>query len=273
MELGKRLLQARLEAGLSQRQVCGDRITRNMLSQIEHGTATPSVATVQYLAERLGRPMSFFLGEDGELSPNRAIMESAREAYDRGNYARAARQLRGFREPDSLLCREWELLRILTALALAEQAITERREPYARELLEEAGAVLAKAAYPLPGLNRRRLLLLGRLHGANPQALVPELPELDEELRLRATAALAQGDRKRCARLLDAAENREDPDWCMLRGRVCLLEGNYRDAAGYFHKAEAACPREAAAYLEQCYRELGDFRQAYHYACRVRDCE
>lgn len=34
MELGQRLKQARLEAGMSQRQLCGDVITRNMLSQI-----------------------------------------------------------------------------------------------------------------------------------------------------------------------------------------------------------------------------------------------
>ena len=34
MELGEKLLQARQEAGLSQRQLCGDVITRNMLSLI-----------------------------------------------------------------------------------------------------------------------------------------------------------------------------------------------------------------------------------------------
>ena len=32
MELGEKLKQARLEAGLSQRQLCGEEITRNMLS-------------------------------------------------------------------------------------------------------------------------------------------------------------------------------------------------------------------------------------------------
>ena len=59
MELGKRLQQARLEAGLSQKQLCGDRITRNMLSQIEHGTAKPSMTTLQYLAERLGKSVGY----------------------------------------------------------------------------------------------------------------------------------------------------------------------------------------------------------------------
>ena len=34
MELGEKLLRARQEAGLSQRQLCGEEIPRNMLSQI-----------------------------------------------------------------------------------------------------------------------------------------------------------------------------------------------------------------------------------------------
>ena len=50
MELGEKLRKARLEAGLSQRQLCGEEITRNMLSLIENGSAKPSMKTLQYLA-------------------------------------------------------------------------------------------------------------------------------------------------------------------------------------------------------------------------------
>ena len=64
MELGRKILQAREAAGLSQRQLCGDVITRNMLSRIEHGTVRPSVSTLTYLAERLGKPISYFLDEE-----------------------------------------------------------------------------------------------------------------------------------------------------------------------------------------------------------------
>ena len=60
MELGKKLRQARIEAGLSQKQLCGEEITRNMLSLIENGSAKPSMKTLQYLAGRLGKSVSFF---------------------------------------------------------------------------------------------------------------------------------------------------------------------------------------------------------------------
>ena len=52
MELGEKIKQARLEAGLSQRQLCGDTVTRNMLSQIENGSARPSMDTLRFFAAR-----------------------------------------------------------------------------------------------------------------------------------------------------------------------------------------------------------------------------
>ena len=83
MELGEKLRAARLEAGLTQRQLCGEEITRNMLSQIENGSAKPSMKTLQYLAGRLGKNISFFLEEEAVLSPNQQVMTDNPEAtYD-----------------------------------------------------------------------------------------------------------------------------------------------------------------------------------------------
>lgn len=271
MHLGEKLRLARQEAGLSQRELCGDRITRNMLSQIENGSASPSVSTLRFLAQRLGKPVSFFLEEDGAVSCNLETMELARKAWDRRDFAQAAQALRDFREPDPVFQREWELLRLLTALALAEQALEEKREPYARELLEQAEALLDRMAYALPELHRRSVLLRARLRDAKPGELVRRLPSLDEELFLRAQAALAEGRPERCAQLLDAARNRENPDWYILRGRAYLSQEAYRQAARCFHAAENADPREAVPLLEQCYRELGDYQLAYRYACAARE--
>ena len=84
MELGEKLRQARLEAGLSQRQLCGEEITRNMLSQIEHGTARPSMKTLQYLAARLGKTVGYFLEEETVVSANQGLLLTARGQYDTG---------------------------------------------------------------------------------------------------------------------------------------------------------------------------------------------
>lgn len=264
MELGEKLRQARLEAGLSQRQLCGEEITRNMLSLIEHGNARPSMDTLKYLASRLGKSVSFFLEEDAVCSPNQSIMESARRLYDDAAYGEAALVLEAWQPEDPIYDREAGLLRKLTLLALAEQALRENREPYAQELLEKARP---DPAYCGEALERRRLLLLGRIQGNRVSA---RLPSLDEELLLRAEEALKDGKEARAEKLLEAAEDQASPRWNFLRGEVCLCTKAYRDAARYFHRAEAAYPKETAPLLERCYRELEDYKRAYEYACKNR---
>ena len=47
MTLGEKIRQVRLERGLTQEQLAGDRITRNQLSQIENDLAQPSMRTLE----------------------------------------------------------------------------------------------------------------------------------------------------------------------------------------------------------------------------------
>ena len=56
--LGKKLKEARLAKKMTQAEVVGNFITRNMLSQIESGAAMPSVKTLSYLAGVLDIPLS-----------------------------------------------------------------------------------------------------------------------------------------------------------------------------------------------------------------------
>ena len=124
MELGEKLRLARLEAGLSQRALCGDEITRNMLSRIENGAARPSMKTLRFLAARLGKPVSYFLEEDTVCSPNQESMTAARRLFDGEDYAGAMQALAQYRAPDEIYDREKQLLEILVRLHLAEEAIS-----------------------------------------------------------------------------------------------------------------------------------------------------
>lgn len=49
---------------LTQTDLAGSVLTKSMLSQIENGKATPSMKTLQYIAEKLGCETSFLLEED-----------------------------------------------------------------------------------------------------------------------------------------------------------------------------------------------------------------
>lgn len=250
MEIGSKLRQARLDAGLSQRQLCGEMITRNMLSLIENGSARPSMDTLAYLAERLGRPISFFLEEE---SGNAYVMKQAREAYVQGQYTEVEALLKQYK-PDGVQDEEWALLGTLTLLAMAEQALD--RPAYARELLERAAQ--QRSCYLIPELEQRRLLLLSEV---SLEAV--ELPVDDRPLLCRAKAALENQDANRCLVLLEACEEQENPRWRYLRAETAFALGDYATAAAHY-------PPDSYARLEECYRNLGDYKKAYEYACKQR---
>lgn len=46
MDIGKKIREIRTEKLMTQSQLAGDEITRNMLSRIENGAALPSLGTV-----------------------------------------------------------------------------------------------------------------------------------------------------------------------------------------------------------------------------------
>ena len=267
MELGQRLKQARLEAGLSHRQLCGDAITRNMLSRIENGSARPSMDTLALLAQRLGRPVSYFLSEDGLYSPNQARLQNAREAFAAGAYGEALKELEGFSGADPLLDPEKHLLQVLCRLELAREAVAQGRLPFAQHLLEEVWQAGEKTPYFVPEL-RRRWLLLGAEAGR--EEAISQLPSMDEELLLRAAVALEQGDSRRCVQLLEAAQEQTQPRWCLLRGEAAVSLGQYDQAAAWLAKAEEAYPGRVIPQLERCYREQGDYKMAYTYACKQK---
>lgn len=264
MDLGKKLRQARLELGLSQLQVCQGVITRNMISMIENGAAAPSMDTLQLLAARLQKPVSYFLDEQAVTSPNQDLMEQARTAFDGQDHEKVLSLMDRYQAPDPLFDREAALMEVLALLALAEQALAVKKYPYARELLERAKGTGERTPYYTRELERRRLLTLAQIDPV-------ELPEDDRELLIRAQRALEAGQGHEAARYLDAAQDREVPGWNFLRGRAYLLVRDYAGARRCFEKAWDHDPRACAMYLEQCCYEQEDFKGAYHYACRIRE--
>ena len=266
MELGEKLRLARLEANLTQSALCGDTITRNMLSQIEHGTARPSMATLKTLAARLGKPMSYFLEEDAVLSPNCQLMEQARALHDAKQPQAILDILKDYREPDAVYDREKALLQCLARLDLAQDALAQQRYPFAAELLAQE---LPENLYCREILERRRGCLMAQLplrHRKAEQAL----PSLDDELMLRASLAMNRRDFPRAGALLEAMEEKSSPRYGLLMGQVLMARKDYAAAVKLLRKAEGDYPEQTAPLLELCYRELEDFKMAYFYACKQK---
>lgn len=266
--IGQRLRQARQEAGLSQRQLCGDVITRNMLSQIENGSARPSMDTLQYLARRLGKPVGYFLEED-TAPAGYTILENARNAYCRSDFSDCLQTLDGWEEDPGPLMAERYLLEAVCALDLAQQVAAEGKTAYALSLLERAEAAEGKTPYLTEELTRKRALLHYRLAPEQASRLAALLPSQPEEFLLPAEGALQQGDALLCGRILDAA-GQHDARWHLLRGKSYYVNQEHAQAIPCLQQAEQDFPKETAVLLEKCYQSLEDYKMAYHYACKQR---
>ena len=257
MSLGEKIKAARVGAGLSQRMLCGDRITRNMLSQIENGSAKPSVKTLEYLAGQLGKPVSYFLEEQAVTFPNQHPMADARIALALGDFEKLREALDRFQEPDAVFFEERQLLEHLWCVRRAQQAMAEEQKPYAVKLLYRAMEL--HGVYITGELRYRCRVLLG-LAGENTAL------ECDEDALL-VRAMQAQDPRKK-TEILAAAEDKAGAKWNELQAEALFALGQYAQAADCYLLAPQN--RETYSRLEVCYRELGDYQKAYEYACKQR---
>lgn len=257
MELGSKIKAARIDAGLSQRQLCGEHMTRNMLSQIENGSAHPSMKTLRYLAKQLGKPISYFLEEKAVISPNQQPIQDARTALALGDLEAVRRALDEFQEPDTFFCEERQLLEYLWHVRRAQQALTEGITPYAVKLLY--AALKLDGLYITADLRYRCRVLLG-MAGEDSNL------ESDEDgLLVRARQCR---DPRRRLEILGAAEDKTRKTWNLLQAEALFELKHYEQAAASYLLAPQT--QEVYGRLEICYRELGDYKQAYEYACKQR---
>ncbi len=258
MHIGEKLKNARLAAGMSQRQLCGDKITRNMLSLIENGAAKPSMDTLMYLAGRLGQPVSRFLQED--FSGNRSILDTARSQES----VLALETLKDYDTTDNTLDAEYFFLKALHSLRLARQMLTEGKRGYAKELLTAAQAFGAKTPYYTRELDRERICIAFLLEPDTAGVLETQLLR-DETSAIRGKAALDRGDPAACLHILEG-ELGESADH--LRAEAFFAQKDYENALKYYKRL----PEEKQPFskMEVCCRELQDYKQAYHYACLQR---
>jgi len=66
VNIGEKIKNLRLEKTMTQTELAGDQVTRNMLSLIEKGRAVPSLQTLNYIASRLNVSPSFLLADEKE---------------------------------------------------------------------------------------------------------------------------------------------------------------------------------------------------------------
>ena len=88
MNIGDKIKKIRKEKKITQSALAGKKITRNMLSAIERGVAKPSLETIEYIANKLDTPLAFFFSSSDTLFffEKESSIKRIREAFKAKSY-------------------------------------------------------------------------------------------------------------------------------------------------------------------------------------------
>ncbi len=164
-ELGRRIKEARLAKKMTQADVAGEFITRNMLSQIESGSANPSLKTLEYISSILDIPMGTLLPDSkeegsGRETPAEALIDG-KALYNNGEYEKAVEKVKSLM--DSELWDEAYGITARSYIKMAELAEKGGDTAAAAELADKAYLAADKGVYASRDIKTASALLLNRI--------------------------------------------------------------------------------------------------------------
>ena len=285
MTLGQKIRKVRLMRGLTQSELAGDCVTRNMLSQIENDQATPSMRTLEHIAETLEVSVGWLLSP-GDLESDDHVAQ-ARALLRDGQYDACMTLLQQEKSSDDERIL-W--MRALCAQQLSEQALMQERFAEAKTLAQQALACAEKCLYPMTelrfavqGVLARCCMSVGENADEAAAAFRETYAQLHADVRyhlLMARYHLEQEHIQAAEREIWSIAELPDADraeYLILRGRIANRKEQYENAVLYFQQAQETgtlpklLQRELYAGLEKCYKETEQYKLAYEYAAKQRE--
>ena len=278
--IGDKIRRLRLHRKMTQSELAGDQITRNMLSCIENGAALPSLPTVWYLAERLQVPAGFLLaeGDDDRIWRKMNEITDIKRVFKREDPRICLALCRACSEDA-----DDEIILIMTqcSLMIAQEELDAGHLKLCCAALDEAVLSAEKSMYDTHMIKHTAAVYFRFLRGLS-QSLYPEtVLDLDDCFLgaahpfcryVLAREALDAGDRYRVEQYLLHVQE-DDPWGMLLRAHRDTVDGHFEQAHRLLTKLlhdENTSSRPLVYYvfcdLEICCRETGDFRGAYEYS-------
>ena len=140
MNVGEKIKKLRLEKMMTQSDLSGDRVTRNMLSLIEKGKAVPSMQTLAYIASRLNVSVGFLLADEREerMLVKYSKISDIRLAFKDGNYRLCLDMCKRLGRHSESKDDEIKLIMAESALAVAKEELFLDRVRSAWAYLDDA---------------------------------------------------------------------------------------------------------------------------------------
>ncbi len=160
IELGKKIKEARIARKMTQSEVVGDFITRNMLSQIESGSATPSIKTLEYLSRVLDVPLFQLMPDQIEQKEDPLVaLEKAKRLLAKGAYEKV---IELEKEYPKELFDEFSAIFSYACLRLAKQSLFSENYQEAARLSQKSMSYAEKGIYANATVKSESIMILNK---------------------------------------------------------------------------------------------------------------
>lgn len=292
--LGERLKQARIEKKLTQREVAGEFITRNMLSQIENGLATPSIKTIEYLAKTLNKPIAYFMETlvDAPMSCNDvADIDEALTLFENRDYSECKNTVDKLIEnldeknmPANL--RELYYLAWKCNIELGAELFLDKNYTEAKKLLTDSSLYEEKTPYCDLNTRMNKLLLLTKLciyleqtdeaktYLNEYEKLSDELSFLNDSIFVKCELLLSDKKFDECKELLENQTSpaiKESFRYLYFLSILYYENSEYENAIDAFNKLiecdelSFQVRNDINKYMAECYSKTGNYEKAYEF--------
>lgn len=250
---GEKIKNLRRGLGLTQAEIAGEEITRNMLSQIENGVANPSISTLTYLAKKLNVPVEYLISETDDLSAFMRISKrkSIDDAFCSGEYEKCLKLLGDANDS------EGKLLACMCCFALGKASFEKCELLSSTEYFEKCVALSEGSPFACAVADsaKRYIAISSAILGREKTSITADVA--DYAMAINEKSSVAQRH---------------------LEARSLMAQGKYSDAekklGTLFSEAKqigAVCEFYILTDLETCLKHTGDYERAY--ACAEQRME
>ena len=270
MTLGEKIKKARLEKKMTQSRLCESRITRNMLSEIENGKASPSFDTLAYIAKRLSLPLAYFLSEEDSpfIYLKSEAISDIKAAFVKKSYKECIAKIEKLGTYDD----ELYLLLSECYFELGKKSVLNGSlfsgERYLSKALEYADLTVYDTS---------RIKSSSLIYNALAKNMQSPLLEFDSKSYVLAVEEGFDYDFYRYL-IGDSSYEQKNPLFSKhIKAKALIKDRKYSEAIALMKELEEERTKESYnAYvvlglytdLEKCYKQLLDFENAYRYASK-----
>ena len=270
MNLGEKIKAARKSMKITQSELAGNEITRNMVSRIESGTVTPSLDTIRYLARALSLPVSYLLSDSDDLFfyEKQERIAEIHEAFKTGEYSYCIKKISTL----SALDNELNYILAVSHFKVGRHALLHGELKTAENNFSLAQKYSDETIY-----DTKKIVTLSHMYSAIASNIQSPLLEFNESEYVDGLEAAYDYELYKCLIQDYSYAFKDECLRCYATGKSLIKERKYREAVAVLLEAvDLSFESNYNAFivfgiytdLELCYKQLYDFENAYRYASK-----